>query len=171
MPDKQFDQLITIAPQSLIMLKTSNAEFLLTEVWFTDQNNKPLETEDNVSTNNLKKLIQMQYSFEPKYIKHVEDFGFLSLATKFGDKQGNKLMNTAPKTGRDAAKIVSKRVVQKNTAKATGDLIGNKIADKIYLAGKTKNRKEGEKNETNKIYIPPEKRRQIIDAFSCLDIV
>ena len=77
-------------------------------------------------------------------------------------------MNTASKTGRDAAKIVSKRVVQKNTAKATGDLIGNKIADKIYLAGRTKNRKEG---ETNKIYITAEKRRQIIDAFSCLDIV
>ena len=55
MPDKQFDQLITIAPQSLIMLKTSNAEFLLTEVWFTDQNNKPLETEDNVSTFSIMK--------------------------------------------------------------------------------------------------------------------
>ena len=39
-------------------------------------------------------------------------------------------MDTATKTGIDAAKTESKRVVQK-TAEATGDLIGNKIADKI----------------------------------------
>ena len=41
-----------------------------------------------------------------------------------------KLMDTATKIGMDAAKIASKRVVQK-IAEATGDLIGNKIADKI----------------------------------------
>ena len=52
-------------------------------------------------------------------------------------------MDTATKTGIDAAKIASKRVVQK-TADATGDLIGNKIADKITLLGKTKS-KEKEK--------------------------
>ena len=39
-------------------------------------------------------------------------------------------MDTATKTGINAAKTGSKRVVQK-TAEATGDLIGNKIADKI----------------------------------------
>ena len=33
-------------------------------------------------------------------------------------------MDTATKTGMDAAKIVSKKVIQK-TAEATGDLIGN----------------------------------------------
>ena len=60
----------------------------------------------------------------------------------------------------DAAKIVSKRVVQKST-KATGDLIGNKIADKITSLGKIKS-KEKEKEE-QEIYIPPEKRQQIID--------
>ena len=37
-------------------------------------------------------------------------------------------MDTATKTGIDAAKADSKRVVQK-TAEATGDMIGNKIAD------------------------------------------
>ena len=37
-------------------------------------------------------------------------------------------MDTATKTGIDAAKTASKIVVQ-NTAEATGDLIGNKIAD------------------------------------------
>ena len=47
-------------------------------------------------------------------------------------------MNTASKTGIDAAKTASERVVQK-TAEATGDLIGNKIADKITSIRKTKN--------------------------------
>ena len=46
-------------------------------------------------------------------------------------------MDTAIKTVIDAAKIASKRVVQK-TAEASGDLIGNKIADKITLLGKPK---------------------------------
>ena len=40
-----------------------------------------------------------------------------------------KIMDTATKTGIDAAKTASKRVVQK-TAQATVDLIWNKIADK-----------------------------------------
>ena len=46
-------------------------------------------------------------------------------------------MDTATKTGIDAAKTSSKRVVQK-TAEGTGDLIGNKLADKITSIGKSK---------------------------------
>ena len=49
MPDKQFCQLITTAPHSLKMLKTAKVELQSTEVWFTDQNNRPLEIEDNVN--------------------------------------------------------------------------------------------------------------------------
>ena len=48
-PDKQFSQLITIAPHSLTMLKTTNIEFQYNEVWFTDPNNRPLEIEDNLN--------------------------------------------------------------------------------------------------------------------------
>ena len=48
-PNKQFDQLITITPHSLTMLKTTNAEFSFIEIWFTDQNNRALEIEDNVN--------------------------------------------------------------------------------------------------------------------------
>ena len=69
-------------------------------------------------------------------------------------------MDTATKTGIDDAKTTSKRVVQK-TQETAGDLIGNKIADRITSIGKPK-----EKEKTNKveeIYIPPEKRQQIID--------
>ena len=31
------------------MLKTTNAEFQSIQVWFTDQNNRPLEIEDSVN--------------------------------------------------------------------------------------------------------------------------
>ena len=83
----------------------------------------------------------MRYSTEPKFRKYVEGYDLLSFAKKFGDKYRKKLMDTATKTGIDVAKTASKRVVQK-TAEATGDLIGNKIEE---------------------MYIPPEKRQQIID--------
>ena len=64
-------------------------------------------------------------------------------------------MDTATKTGIDAAKTASKRVVQK-TAEATGDLIGNKIADKNTSIGKPKENKNTK--EIEEIYIPPEKK-------------
>ena len=47
--NKQFGQLITIAPCSLTMLNTTNTEFSLTEVRFTKQNSKQLEIENNVN--------------------------------------------------------------------------------------------------------------------------
>ena len=89
----------------------------------------------------------MRYSTQPKFRKYVKGYGFLSFARKFGDKYGKKLMDTATKTGIDAAKISLKRVVQK-TAEATGDLIENKTADKITSLGKTKSKeKEREKEK------------------------
>ena len=48
-PNKQFGQLINISPHSLTMLNTTNTEFSSIELWFTDQNSKPLEIEDNVN--------------------------------------------------------------------------------------------------------------------------
>ena len=86
----------------------------------------------------------MRYSTEPRFKKYVKGYGFLSFAKNFGNKYGKKLMDIATKTGMDAAKIASKRVVQK-TAEATSDLIGNKIADKITSVGKSI-----EKPQTNK---------------------
>ena len=47
-PNKQFSHLITITPHSPTILKTTNAEFSFIEIWFTDQNNRPLEIEDNI---------------------------------------------------------------------------------------------------------------------------
>ena len=48
-PNKQFGQLITISPHELTTLKTTNSEFPSIQVWFTDQNNRPLEIEDCVN--------------------------------------------------------------------------------------------------------------------------
>ena len=45
-----------------------------------------------------------------KIQKYVKGYGFLLFARKFGDKYGKKLMDTATKTGIDAAKTNSKRV-------------------------------------------------------------
>ena len=49
LPNKQFDQLITIAPLSLTMLNTGNTEFSSIEVLFTDKNSKPVEIEDYIN--------------------------------------------------------------------------------------------------------------------------
>ena len=48
-PDKKYGQLITLSPETLIMLKTVNGEFSFIEIWFTDQGNRPLEIEDSVN--------------------------------------------------------------------------------------------------------------------------
>ena len=48
-PNKQFCQLVTISTHSLTMLKTTSTEFQSIELWFTDQNKRPLEIEDSVS--------------------------------------------------------------------------------------------------------------------------
>ena len=101
----------------------------------------------------------MRYSTEPRFRKYVKGYGFFSFARKFSYKYGKKLMDTATKTGIDAAKTASKRVAQK-TAEATGDLIGNKIADKITSIGEPKEKEKTK--EIEEIYISPEKR-QIID--------
>ena len=79
----------------------------------------------------------MRYSTESKDGTYVKGSDFLSFVRKFGDKYGKKLIDTAAKTGIDATKIVSKRLVQE-TAEATGDLLGNKTGDKITSVGLSK---------------------------------
>ena len=92
-----------------------------------------------------------------------KDMAFCHLQENLEINMEKKLMDTATKTGLDAAKTASKRVVQK-PIEATGYFIGNKIADKITSVGKSKNKeKKDEANEVKEIYIPPEKKQQIID--------
>ena len=44
--NKPFGSLLEISPPNHIFLKTFNSEFQEIKVWFTDQNNRPLERED-----------------------------------------------------------------------------------------------------------------------------
>ena len=126
-------------------------------------------------------FLSFAQNFGDKYGKKVMDTA-IKTGTHFNSKYGKKLTDTAIKTGKDFATIAGKKVVHKS-AEATGDLIGNKIADKITSMGRSKElgsavdsnvglavkpRRKKEKDETNimeetqEIYIPPEKRKQII---------
>ena len=102
-PNKKYGQLITVSPETLIMLKTVNTEFSFIEIWFTDQDNRPLEIEDSVNISLIVLIILcvlfIRHSLEPEYGKYVKGYGFLSFARNFGGKYGKKLMNTAIKTG------------------------------------------------------------------------
>ena len=48
-PNNQFGRSLTITPHLPTMLKATNVEFSFIEIWFTDQNNRSLEIEDNVN--------------------------------------------------------------------------------------------------------------------------
>ena len=48
-PNEKYDQLITVSPETLIMLKTVKTEISFIEISFTDQDNRPLEIEDSVN--------------------------------------------------------------------------------------------------------------------------
>ena len=48
-PNKQFGQLTNIAPDLLTMLNTTNTEFSIVKIWFTNQNSKQLEIKDHVN--------------------------------------------------------------------------------------------------------------------------
>ena len=68
------------------------------------------------------------YSIEPRTRKYVKGYEFLAFARNLTDKSDKKINDTAAKSGPDAAKTASKKVVYK-TAEATV----NKIA-KIVIA-------------------------------------
>ena len=112
-------------------------------------------------------------NFGDKYGKKLMNTA-IKTGTSFNSKYGKKLTDTAIKIGKDFATIAGKKIVHKS-AEATGDLIGNKIADKITSMGRSKElgfaakpRSKKEKDETNimeetqEVYIPPEKRKQTI---------
>ena len=103
----------------------------------------------------------MRYAIEPKSRKYVQGQGFMLFASKMFDV-GKKVATS--KATKDFAKTASKKVAHK-TAEATGDLIGSKVADKITSVvkkGHTITENERQIDETNDIFIPPEKRAQII---------
>ena len=48
-PNKPFGSILETSPSNHIFLKTFNSEFQDIKVWFTDQNNNPLEVEDKIN--------------------------------------------------------------------------------------------------------------------------
>ena len=48
-PNKSFGQLLDILSKNLIILKTFDPKFSYIEVWFTDQNSKPLEVKYKIN--------------------------------------------------------------------------------------------------------------------------
>ena len=110
----------------------------------------------------------MRYSTEPKFRKYVKGYGFLLFARKFGDKYCKKLIDIATKTGIDAAKTASKRVIQK-TAEAAGDLIRNKIADKIPSIGKTKDKEKEKETQKKKFIFHQKKDIKLLMILDCFE--
>ena len=113
------------------------------------------------------KIVKMRYSIEPKDRIDVKEYGFLSFAKNMGKKSlitkyGQKLLNSAKKSTKDAIKIASKTAIQK-PEEATGDLIGNKIADKKTSVSKKKSTKEITNDETEEedVEIPTPKKRYL----------
>ena len=49
-PNKSIGQLLDISPMNFMFLKTLNLERSYIEVWFTDQNSKPIEIKDKINT-------------------------------------------------------------------------------------------------------------------------
>ena len=105
----------------------------------------------------------MRYSLEPRYRMYVQVQGFKSFAKNIGNKYGREILDKSIDGGKEFAKIAGKKVLTKS-AEATGDMIGYKIADRITRSSRNKAQKEDDRiiEETQEIYIPPDKREQII---------
>ena len=102
-----------------------------------------------------------RYSIELRTRKYIEGYGLLSFARNQYNKCGKQLLDTATKTGLDALKTASKKVVHK-AAKATSEFIGNKIADKIM---KPKLVPDVNSINVEEIVFLPEKRQEILNKL------
>ena len=132
-PKKPFGSLSKISATNHIFLKTFNSEYHETEIWFTDQNSKPLEIQARINLTMVikwRKHIKMRYWIELQDRIYVKRYGLLSFAKNMGknvsNKYGQKRLDRAKKSTTDAIKTTSKGVIQK-TAEATGYLIGKKL--------------------------------------------
>ena len=57
-PNNAFGQLLSIEPKVLMQSKTTDSIFDHIEIWFTDQNNNPLQIEDSTSVTLIIKKTQ-----------------------------------------------------------------------------------------------------------------
>ena len=145
-PNKSYGQLLDISLKNFIFLKTFDSEFSYIEVWFTDQNSKPLQIEGKINVTLVidlsvkhRKGWDIQFILEIEYFWKAMDFYHLpkiwvnigkNISNNLSDKYSQKLLDHAIQSATDAFETASKRAIQE-TVEAGGDLIGNKIADKI----------------------------------------
>ena len=105
--------------------------------------------------------MKMRYSIEPRDRIYVKGYGFLCFAKNMGkilsNKYGQKLLDSAKKSTRDAIKAASKRAIQK-TAEATGELVGNKIADEITSVSKKPSNNNNNNNNNEDAEITAHKK-------------
>ena len=100
-PNKQFGQLITITPHSPTMLKATNTEFSFIEAWFTDQNNRSLEIDDNV---NIIILIDTTKKQGSEFAKTAGKKIVQKSAEATGDLIGNKIADKITSLGKSKSK-------------------------------------------------------------------
>ena len=141
-PNKLFGQLLDISPKHFIFLKKFDSELSFSEVWFTDQNSKPLEIQDKINIILVKNLKMTRYSVRLKDRIFVKGYRFLpfiknmakNIAKKISKnligKFSQKLLDHGKNSATDALKTSSKRVIQK-TGEETGDLIITKSLTKL----------------------------------------
>ena len=48
-PNKPFGSLLEVSPTNHVFSKTFNSEFQEIQIWFTDENSKPLEVEEKIN--------------------------------------------------------------------------------------------------------------------------
>ena len=132
-----------LEPNNVVFFKTYNTEFDKIIIAITDQNGRP----------------QMRRCFIGlRTRKYVKGYGSFSFVRQLSNKYGKQLLVTADKTGLDALKSSSKKVVHK-AAEASSEFIENKIANKIV-----KSQSVIDENSRNieEIIIPLEKRQEIL---------
>ena len=88
--------------------------------------------------------------------QHVTEYGFLSCARNLSNKRGKQSLDTGTKTGTNALKTASKKVIHKA---ATGEFLGKKIADKIV---KLKPVIDENSRNIDEIILPTKKREDIL---------
>ena len=87
----------------------------------------------------------------------MKGYDFMSFTRNFSDKYSKSLIDKGIDVSETFVKTAGKRIL-KESAKASDDLIGNKIADKI-------NTKPIKHDVTNKRYVPPEERQEVINKL------
>ena len=134
-PNKTFGQLLSISSTNHIYTEIFRLEFSYIELWFSDQNYKPLKTEYRVNLTLVVNDRGIKPDIPVSPVICVKGYGFLSFVENTGkslsqnlrSKYEKRLLNTAT----NGFETASKWAIQKTT-EATVDLLENQIAEKNY---------------------------------------